>query len=148
MTPNLMVVYFRGLPPNKDLFRIDICRHFEGLPRSELQDFVSVAKRGPAPKTLDYVKNQSHDTRLHAQDLDDAEVLEKHIKPIVHALPQDSTVVATLPKDDSHWYDKLTHFLPKAGQLAGGAIGSYFKAPAIGAAIGGMSGSMAEAYLE
>lgn len=80
------MAYFRGLPANKDWIRVDVVRHFEAIPREELRDFVGVSKRGPSPKTIDFVKHKSMDTRLHNHDLDDANVLEKHIKPIIHAV--------------------------------------------------------------
>jgi len=39
-----MVLYWRGLPANKEWFRVDVERHFEGIPRMEIKDLVAVAK--------------------------------------------------------------------------------------------------------
>lgn len=51
----MMCVYFRGMPANKDWIRIDVERHFEGLPRQDLKDFVGVARPVANEKTLDFV---------------------------------------------------------------------------------------------
>lgn len=88
-----MVAYFRGLPANQDWIRVDIVRHFEGIPRQELRDFVGVKRRGPNPRTLDFVKNKSMDTKLHNHDLDDAKVLETYVKPNIHKIPDNPSMV-------------------------------------------------------
>jgi len=64
------------MPANKEWLRVDIERHFEGIPRLELRDFVGVKRRGPSEATLNFVKNKSMDTALHNHDLDDAKILE------------------------------------------------------------------------
>lgn len=43
-------------------------------------------RRGPSEETLDFVKKKSMDTILHNHDLDDAKVLERHVKPALPAV--------------------------------------------------------------
>jgi len=74
------------MPANKEWLRVDVERHFEGIPRQELRDFVGVKRRGPSEHTLDFVKKKSMDTALHNHDLDDAKILERHVKPNLPAV--------------------------------------------------------------
>ena len=42
-----MVVYWVGMPTNKNWIRIDITRHLELVPRLVLKDIISVKKADP-----------------------------------------------------------------------------------------------------
>lgn len=80
----MMVMYFRGMKANQDSIRVDVVRHFEGLPRQELRDFVGVKRRGPSDKAVNFVKNKSMETKLHSHDLGDAKALHAAVKPVLH----------------------------------------------------------------
>lgn len=137
-----MVAYWRGLPANKDgWLRVDVERHFEGIPRQEIRDYVAVKRRGPSEKTLNFVKNQSMQTVLHSHDLDDAKVLEQHVKPVVHAIVDQPQILAQTPKQAGpQWYDGLLSLAPMAGSLVGEVVGAFASKNPIGAEIGGAIG--------
>lgn len=155
-----MAFYWRGMPANKDWLRVDVERHFEGIPREHLRDLVATKRRGPSQKTIDFVKNKSSDTKLHTHDLDDHEVMKEVVKPaMAHAVTY-SDIVKTTPKEDSSWLSKAGDFLSSAGSamgnvlgeslptignlvgtVAGGALGARVGNPMLGASIGGAIGS-------
>ena len=44
------------MPINKTWLRVDVERHFEGIPRTKIRDLVSVAKPKSNPKTHDVLR--------------------------------------------------------------------------------------------
>lgn len=150
-TPQLMVMYWRGMPANKDWLRVDVVRNFEALPRNDLKDYVAVKRRQENEKTLNFVKKKSLETRLHNHDLDDAKILESHVKPVIHKVTDHHDVVATLPKENPSWFSRFTSTMGDVAldllPLAGTAVGAYFGGPS-GATVGGMAGSAGEAMLD
>lgn len=42
--PNLCVMYWRGLPPNQQWLRVDVERHFEGVPLTAIRDIVTTVR--------------------------------------------------------------------------------------------------------
>lgn len=55
--PNMMVCYWKGLPPSKDWLRVDVIRHFEVLPRQNVKDLIAVGRTKPSPDTIGNVSN-------------------------------------------------------------------------------------------
>lgn len=128
------------MPANKDWLRVDVERHFEGIPRESLRDIVATKRRGPSQKTIDFVKNKSADTKLHTHDLDDHEVMKEVVKPaIAHAVTY-SDIVKTTPKEDKGWMAKAGDFLSSAGSALGDVLGAT--APTLGTALGSVAGTM------
>jgi hypothetical protein len=85
--------------------RVDVERHFEGIPRNEIKDIVSLKKPNLNKKTLEFVSKNSHNTKFHAHDLNDAKVLDDHIKDNLHIV-ENQLVSRTLPSDSggkSNW---------------------------------------------
>lgn len=121
------------MPVNKDWLRVDVVRNWEALPRNDLKDYVAVKRRRENEKTLNFVKKKSLETRLHNHDLDDAKVLETHVKPVMHKITDQHDVVTTLPKEDPSWYDRFTSKMGDIAlgllPLAGTAVGAYFGGP-------------------
>lgn len=77
------------MPANKDWLRVDVERHFEGIPREHIRDLVSTKRRGPSPRTIDFVKHKSAETKMHTHDLDDHEVMKAYVKPVVAHVAND-----------------------------------------------------------
>ena len=146
-----MVCYFRGLPKNQDWLRVDVVRSFEALPRNDLKDYVAVKRRKENEKTLNFVKKKSLETKLHNHDLEDAKVLENHVKPNIHRIPDHAELVATTPKEDKSWWSRFTKTVGDVAldliPAAGAAAGAYFGGP-VGAQIGSAMGSGAEQFIE
>lgn len=146
----MMVAYFRGMKKNEDSIRVDVVRHFEGIPRQEIRDFCGVKRRGPSEKAVDFVKNKSMETKLHTHDLKDAKSLEHVVKPVLHKVVDSPMAVATLPSTNEHWYDSLSRLIPDIAGGFGSLIGAEFGGPAgmgIGSAIGHAFGTAAENYI-
>lgn len=144
-----MVVYYRGMKQNKDSLRVDIVRHFEGIPREELRDFCGIKRRGPSDKAIDFVKKKSMDTKLHSHDLEDAKILDNQVKPVLHKVVDDPGVVQTLPSSNKHWYDSLAALVPDLAGMAGSILGSRMgpTGVAMGGAIGNAMGTAVEHYV-
>lgn len=126
------------MPANRDWIRVDVERHWEGIPREHLRDLVATKRRGPSQKTIDFVKNKSAETKLHTHDLDDHEVMKDVIKPaMAHAVTY-SDIVKTTPKEDKGWMSKAGDFLSSAGTAMGNVLGDSL--PTIGSLVGTVAG--------
>lgn len=99
-TPNMMVVYYKGLPKNQDWLRVDVERHFEAIPRHALKDFVGVKRPVHNQKTIDFVQTATHTTNLHSQTGEMSEELVKYVKPNIHLLPDNTHLVQGEPTVD------------------------------------------------
>lgn len=141
----MLCVYWRGLPKNENWFRIDVERHFEGIPRQHLKDIVSTKKPEFCAKTIKHVAKVSDQPKLHSSTLNHAEALEVHVKPQVHMLPDlkeivhsEANAVATgggIGTGIGTAIGSLVGLISggPAGMAAGGTTGG-----AIGGAIGGI----------
>lgn len=87
----MIAVYWKGLPANQNWFRVDVERHFEVIPRQHLRDVVHVERPLPSPKTVDYVLEAYDSPKLHAHTAGYGKVLENHVKPNTHLLPDASS---------------------------------------------------------
>lgn len=54
MYPNMIGIYWRGLPANQDWFRVEIERFFEAIPRQKVKDIVSTQRPNDNKKTTDF----------------------------------------------------------------------------------------------
>jgi len=52
--PNLIAIYWKGVPKNQDWIRIDVTRHFEGIPRPKLKNVLSMQRPLHCPKALEF----------------------------------------------------------------------------------------------
>lgn len=129
------------MPANKDWLRVDVERHFEGIPREHIRDLVSTKRRGPSQRTIDFVKNKSSETKLHTHDLDDHDAMKAIVKPVVAHVANDHTIVKTTPKEDRGWMSKAGDFLGGAASSLGDMFG--LTAGSLGTALGTGIGTLA-----
>ena len=85
--PNLVAIYWKGLPMNQDWLRVDVERHFEVIPRQHLRDVVAVRRPVPNQKTIQYAIDAYESPKLHAHKEIEHKVYLDHVKPNVHHLP-------------------------------------------------------------
>lgn len=66
--PQILVMYYKGLPRNTTCLRVDIVRHMEAIPRNNLREIITVARPTHSPDSLAVVANAGpHLPALHAQ---------------------------------------------------------------------------------
>ena len=120
-TPNMMVVYFKGLPRNEDWLRVDVERHFEALPRHSLKDFVGVKRPVHNQKTIDFVQSATHTTNLHSNLDENTHAMVAYVKPNLHMIPDNPHLV-----QGAQTKDHFEKFASIAGGLAGMGAAAYF----------------------
>jgi len=52
----MLCVYWRGLKPNQNWLRVDVERHFEGIPRPHLRDIVTVGTTDSCEHSIDFIQ--------------------------------------------------------------------------------------------
>lgn len=140
----MMVAYFKGLPKNEDWLRVDVTRHFEGIPRHSIKDFVGVKRPVHNQKTIDFVQRASHTTNLHSHSENVGKLYDGVVKPMIHTIPDDPRPVIGAPQADG-----FKSLASTAGSLGLGGLISMVGFPEfapIAASIGAGLGTMAFDY--
>jgi len=83
----MLAVYWRGLQANQNWIRVDIERHFEGIPKQQLRDLVCPKQAEECEAAIKFVTKQGKHGLMHGHTLEHYSNLQSIVKPNIGILP-------------------------------------------------------------
>jgi hypothetical protein len=106
--PSLLAVYWTGMTANQNWLRVDVERHVEALPRRGIKDIVAVERPETNDRTIEFVKQFSHQSNLHGHSLREGDMLTTYVKPILHRANEVPAIVTQDPTSVAMGLSNLT----------------------------------------